>query len=538
MKKTAIGIDLGTSNTVVASLRDETINVIHNKKNKSIHPSVVSFHPKGIILAGEEANRRRIVDPANTLYSVKRLIGRTFSSEAVQRTIASVPYQLIEGENEQPIILVREQQYTVPEISALVLEYIKNLAANSLGGPLSKVVITVPANFNDAQRESTRSAGQIAGLDVIRIINEPTAAALAYGFGRQLDARIAIYDFGGGTFDLSILQLKNDVFEVLGTGGDTFLGGDDIDNRLVDFMLRRFQQQTDIDLSQHLSIISRLRFIAENIKRQLSNRRSAVVQINELAYGPDSKPIDFTLTITRNELNEMAMDLVQRTFSICEEVLRRAQLTASHIDEVVLVGGTTLMPLVREGVRDFFSLGALGTINPMEIVAMGAAIQASILIQTDTLSGQQHQAVLLDVTPMSLGISVVGGYTDVIIKANAQLPLEQTRIFTTSQDNQHQVCIRVCQGEELEFIKNQELGQVTLENLRPAPRGEVSIQVTFEIDTNGILLVRAQDQETGRQQELQIKVLGTTSPEQLEQLKSKHEDLPSPIDTELDTLID
>ena len=529
MSEPVVGIDLGTSNSVVAVVQGNKAHVIPDSKGSRIHPSVVSFHPKGTVLVGHEASRRRVIDPANTIYSVKRLIGRTFHSQAVRTAMKRAPFKIQQGENEQPVVLARGNEYTIPEISAFVLRHVRSLAEAYVKEPIKSAVITVPANFNDAQREATKQAGRIAGLNVLRILNEPTAASLAYGFGHSLTRRVAIYDFGGGTFDNTILQIDDRVFEVLSTAGDTFLGGDDIDEALVDHMMELFLRETRIDLSHNLNALARLRSVAEQVKRQLSNRQKAVVQVQEIAYGAGGRPLDLNFTLTRDELNRLSGDLVQRSFLICDEAFTLAKLAPAQIDDIVLVGGTTKMPLVREGVRGYFGIDPKTNINPDEVVAVGAAIQAATLTRTGAEKGL-GSSVLLDVTPRALGIAVVGGYTDFIIERNAQIPVEQTRSFTTSQDNQQQVRIQVCQGEDRQFETNQALGELVLDGLRPAPRGEVRVDVTFEIDTDGILQVRARDAETGRQQQARIQILGTVTEDQVSGMEQRQSDMPAPID--------
>ncbi|MFH1132765.1 MAG: Hsp70 family protein [Pseudomonadota bacterium] len=532
MSKPVVGIDLGTSNTVLAVVENDTATVIPDSQGRRIHPSVVSFHPNGTVLVGQEAKRRRIIDPESTVYSVKRLIGRSFRSPQVQAASKRAPFSLSEGENQQPMIIARGNEYTIPEISAFVLRHIRALAEEHIGREIGEVVITVPANFNDAQREATKTAGKIAGMDILRILNEPTAAALAYGYGRGVSSRVAIFDFGGGTFDITILQLNDQVFEVLSTAGDTFLGGDDIDEEIVTYMCDLFLQTHRVDLRDNIGATARLRNVAEQIKCQLSTRPKAVVQVQELAYGENGQPLDLSFTLTVEALNAMARDLVQRTFLICDEALRLANLSATQIDSVVLVGGTTRMPLVKEGVRDYFGAEPHTDINPDEVVAVGAAVQAASLARSPTSS--LGGTVLLDVTPRALGIAVVGGYADTIIERNAQIPVEHTRTFSTSQDNQQTVRIQVCQGESTSFEENQPLGELLLEGLRPAPRGEVKIDVTFEIDTDGILQVRAIDLDTNRHQKARIKVLGTISKDRIEELTRKQDSLPAPVDAEQD----
>jgi len=522
----AVGIDLGTSNSVVAVVQGQKALVIPDREGRRIHPSVVSFHPKGTVLVGQEAVRRRIIDPANTVFSVKRLIGRTFKSEAVQTARKRSPFKIVEGENQQPMVVARGNEYTIPEISAFVLRHVRSIAEEFLGSSVTDAVITVPANFNDAQREATRAAGRIAGLNVLRILNEPTAAALAYGHGQGMNTRVAIYDFGGGTFDTTLLRLSGKVFEVLGTSGDSFLGGDDIDQRLVDYMVQLFLRQTRIDLRTNISAIARLQQVGEQVKRQLSTRPKALVQVQEVALGPGGQPLHLAFSLTRERLNTMARDLVQRSFLICDEALKLASMSVSQIDEVVLVGGTTKMPMVRENVEGYFSKKPRAEINPDEVVAVGAAIQAAALTRSPE-ARDAVDSVLLDVTPRALGIAVVGGYAETIIERNAQIPVDQTRLFVTSQDYQTQVRIQVCQGESRQFADNQPLGELVLDKLRPALRGEVKVEVTFEIDTDGILQVSARDPETGKEERAHIRVLGTIPEERMDEIIERHADLPA-----------
>lgn len=525
-----VGIDLGTSNSVIAVIDGNQAIVIPDNKGNRIHPSVVSFHPNGTVLVGQEASRRRVIDPLNTIFSVKRLIGRSFKAPDVQTAVRRVPYKIIAGENEQPVISARGNEYTVPEISAFILRHVRKLAEDYLSATISNAVITVPANFNDAQREATKAAGRIAGLNVLRILNEPTAAALAYGYGQSLNSRVAIYDFGGGTFDITILQLANRVFEVLATAGDSFLGGDDIDEKVVNHMVDLFLKEHRIDLHTDNSALARLRAVAEQIKCQLSNRLKAVVQVQEIAHGQQGKSIDLNFALTREELNRITKEIVQRSFLICDEALGLANIAAAQLDSIVLVGGTTKMPFVRESVKGYFDQDPNVDINPDEVVAVGAAIQAASLMRNPEALAEQQHSVLLDVTPRGLGIAVVGGYTDIIIQRNSQIPIEQTRRFSTSQDNQTQVRIQICQGESKLFEENQALGELVLEDLRPGQRGEVQIDVTFEIDTDGILHVRAYDGATGKVQAARIQMLGTIAEDQMADLIQKQANLPAPVD--------
>ena len=530
MSNPVVGIDLGTSNTVIAVVHENKATVIPDRDGRRIHPSVVSFHPNGTVLVGQEAKRRRIIDPKNTIASAKRLIGRSFRSEPVQATLSRVPYEMIEGDNQQPVINARGNEYTIPEISAFILRHVRALAEEYTGENIESAVITVPANFDDAQREATRAGGRIAGLNVLRILNEPTAAALAYGYGRGMTSRVVIYDFGGGTFDVTALQLNDRIFEVLSTAGDTFLGGDDIDERIVDYMLEIFLRQTRVDLRYNVGAMARLRSVAEQIKCQLSTRSKAVIQVQEIAYGEGGQALDLGFTLTVEALNAMARELVQRSFLICDEAMKLASIAATQIDDVVLVGGSTKMPLVREGVKGYFGIDARTDINPDEVVAVGAAIQAAALARSGAGAGEAPGSVLLDVTPRALGIAVVGGYADTIIERNAQIPVEQTRVFSTSQDNQATVRIQVCQGESRTFAENQPLGELVLEGLRPARRGDVQIEVSFEIDTNGILQVRALDLETNHEQNARVQLLGASSDEEIAAMAQRQDQMPAPVD--------
>jgi molecular chaperone DnaK len=509
-----LGIDLGTSNSVGAVMQGDQILIIPDGVGNRIHPSVVSFHPSGTVLCGQKAKQRRVVDPENTVYSTKRLIGRRFGSPEARAMCARAPFAIKEGPREQPMIETRGGQFTVPQVSAMVLAYVKQLAEAFLGQTVEKAVITVPANFNDAQREATKAAGRLAGLEVLRMLNEPTAAALAYGYGKSLDTRLAIFDFGGGTFDITVLKLRHGIFEVLATAGDTYLGGDDIDLRLVDSMIQAFLQVHGLDLRQNPYAVQRLRAVAEQVKCQLSDRQKAMVQVRNIAHGADGAVLDFAFSLTREGMNAKIVDLVDRAFVVCDEALRLAGSDVTGIDEVVLVGGTTKMPLVRERVQHYFGGTPRADINPDEVVAVGAAIHGASLMQD--LAGEKPKALLLDVTPRALGVATVGGYADTIIQRNAQIPMEQSRIFTTSADSQTQVFIQVCQGESRRFEENTGLGELKLEGLRPARRGEVRIQVTFEIDTDGILRVKARDEETGKAQSATMQVLGTMSEEEIQ----------------------
>ncbi|MEM7154198.1 MAG: Hsp70 family protein [Myxococcota bacterium] len=512
-----LGIDLGTTNSACAIVREGRASVVRRGEDRIV-PSVVAALPDGSIVVGNRAKRRRAVDPTQVVYSAKRLIGRRFSSPEVQRMCRTVPYEIREGNNESVVVELGSRLHSIVEISAYILTYLREMAEEALGQPVSKAVIAVPANFTDSQRSATRIAARLAGLDVIRVINEPTAAALAYGYIEDTDRRIAVYDFGGGTFDVTVLQITRNVFEVLATSGEMFLGGDDIDEAILDMMIDVFRRQQGGELVETPVAMERLRAVAEQVKIQLSEQDRAAVHLQEVLPGRDGT-LDFSLSDvdTRRPIET----IIRRTVPVCEDALSTAGLAPHQIDEIVLVGGTTRLPLVREVVQQVFGKPPQTSINPMSVVAVGAAIQGAALMgslvpmATGGVSApgtaSPASAVLLDVTPRSLGVRTVGGYVDVIIERNTPIPVEQTRLFTTTRDNQRFVRIQVCQGEEEEFDRNLKLGEVVLSGLRDAARGEVTIAVTFEINTDGLLEVRARDRDTGQQQVATMRVLGGLS---------------------------
>jgi molecular chaperone DnaK len=522
---------------VVAAVRDGVAGVLADADGRAIHPSVISFHPSGSVLVGHDAKKRRLVDPRSTIASVKRLIGRPFSSPEAQEFLRTAGFVAVEGPNQQVLIQVRDQQVSVPEVSAHVLHHLRTVAERALRRTVSRAVITVPASFNDAQRSATAQAGEIAGLEVIRIINEPTAAALAYGHGKGLHRRVLIYDLGGGTFDVTLLDIHGEVYEVLATAGDNYLGGDDMDRRLVDHLVEQGLREHGVDLREHELAMPRLYSVAEQLKCQLSAQPRARVRIEEIASGPGGHPIDLELELTREQLGRMIEDVVDRTFSICDEVFRLASLPVSAVDEVVLVGGATRVPLVRDSVRSYFSRAPQTRINPDEVVALGAAIQAAALAGMPlatagpvagapgalpfAVPAAAIQPLLLDVTPLSLGIATVGGFTQVIIPRNARVPAEQTRIFATGADQQTSVTLRICQGEARRFEENTVLGALELTGLRPALRGEVKVEVTFALDTSGRLQVRAQDPVTGTAQEAAVRLLGQLSTPEVDAARAR-----------------
>jgi molecular chaperone DnaK len=504
-----IGIDLGTTNSVVATVRDGQVVVVPNSQEGYLHPSVVSFSPDGLKYFSVEAVARRILDPKNTVYSAKRLIGLPFRSDEVQRALLRLPYGLKEGNNEQAVFIGPDRTYTIPEVSGLLLGYLRQCAEMFLSEAVNAAVITVPATFNDSQRRATVDAGRIAGVDVLRVLNEPTAAALAYGLGQNMSQRIAVYDFGGGTFDITILQVENDVFEVLATGGDTFLGGDDMDSVLLNILADLFNAEHGIDPRGDQAARSRLLIAAEQVKRHLSDFPEARGDLKNIAIGSTGEPLALRFHIARSVFETAIRGLVGRTIQACQDVLASAQLAPSQIDEVIMVGGTTRVPMVRVEVEKYFGRPPRTDLNPDEVVAWGAAIQAENLANAG--ENLPSRAVLLDVTPRALGIAVTGGFAERIIDRNVPVPVEQTRIFSTSSDNQSSVRIQVCQGESRRFDENVPLGELELTDLMPARRGEASIEVTFKVDTNGILRVRARDGATGIAREAAVNVRGAMS---------------------------
>lgn len=517
MSGKVIGIDLGTSNSVVSVLVNGEPVVIPDAQGRTIHSSVVAFLPDGEILVGNDAVPRKIIDPVNTVYSAKRLIGRPFFSEEVRIAQTHYPYEVVCGEDNNPKIVASGREYSAEEISAMILTHMRDLAEAYLGERIDRAIITVPANFNEGQRTATKVAGEIAGLEVVRILNEPTAAALAYGYGQGRREKVVIYDFGGGTFDITVLDLRDSVFEVLSTAGNTYLGGDDFDNRLVDFMVAAFHHRYAYDLSTEIVAMQRLKNIAEQVKCDLSEKDKVAVQIQEMIPG-SAQPVVLSFSLTREGFYERCQDIVQQTFLVCDEALRLAELTHHEIDHVVLVGGTTRMPLVRDMVSRYFVKEPVGDINPDEVVAVGAAIFAASL---EADSGGGRSALLIDVTPQALGIATAGGFCDTVIERNENIPTERSRTFTTNRDYQDVVKLEILEGDSRRAEENRKIGELMLEGVRPAPRGQVQIQVTFEIDTDGILNVSAVDVETGLRQSARLAVAGSLSSEEAARLRAQ-----------------
>ncbi len=499
-REPVIGIDLGTSYSCVAIVENGKPAVIANEWGEKTHASVVSFLEDGRVQVGNDAKHRMITHPKETIYSAKRLIGRHIFSPEVNKAKAVCAYEIVEGPNQGLRIKVREELLSIPQISALVLKEMKAIAEAYLGRSVTKAVVTVPAFFNDNQRQATHDAGRIAGLDVLRIINEPTAAALAYGFGRNISQRVVIYDLGGGTFDVSILEIGGDTFEVLATAGDTYLGGDDIDMRLIDYFADQFMKEHGFNLRSDLVALQRLRDVAEETKKAFSRQNRVKVQIPEIYRNPQGRMFDFTTLIESETFNLLCMDLIQRTFKVCDEAFQSANLTVAQVDGVILVGGPTRLPLVRNAVKQYFGREPLAEVDPDEVVALGAAIQG------DALQAEAGNAFLLDVTPLSLRIATVGGYTEQIIARNTPVPIDRTRTFTTSRDNQEKVRIRILQGESNRADENSLLGEFEFSGFRSAQRGEVQIEVTFEIDSNGIVNVAARDPETGQSDSIRVQL--------------------------------
>ncbi len=483
-----IGIDLGTTNSVVYTIVNGQPKCILDVENAELQPSVVSWTPDGNRLVGTAAKQRRVVDPENTVFSAKRLIGQSFQSEAVQRVLASLPYRVQEGEQQEILVGTREGFLPVPVVSSYVLGYLKWLAEQTIGQTVTHCVVTVPANFSDSQRAATRRAANLAGMEVLRVLNEPTAAAIAYGEGREIQQRIAVFDLGGGTFDISVLGVRDKLYEVIATGGDSFLGGDDIDRILYDWLAQQFLQAHRIDPNTDPTARARLLMVAEQIKLSLSSEMFVEGELAEVSLGPGGNPLGLRFSITREVFEQMIASFAFRTMEVTGRVLQEAHLVASDIDEVILVGGSTCIPLIQRLVSEKFGTIPKCHLDPMKVVALGAALQAERLVHPTS-----DQSVLLDVTPHSLRISTVSGFSQVLVKKNTTIPAEGVASFFTAKDNQSSVTIRISQGEREAFRENVPLGELVLQGLPPGARGEVGVQVAFTIDADGILQVSARD---------------------------------------------
>jgi molecular chaperone DnaK len=494
-----IGIDLGTTNSCVAVLEGGQPVVVPNRGGYKTTPSMVAITESGKRLVGHIAKRQAVTNAENTVYAAKRLIGRKWNSPQVKNAIATCPYRIVEGPHGDARIQLRDKIYSVPEISAMILQEMKMIAEDYLGAEVEKVVITVPAYFNDNQRQATKDAGAIAGLDVIRIINEPTAASLAYGYGKNIERTVAVYDLGGGTFDISILEISSDgVFKVISTAGDTFLGGEDFDMRIIDWLVDGFMREHGIDLRQDRMALQRLKDAAEKAKCELSSVPETEVNLPFVISSARNEALHLQCVLTRRKLEELCEDLVQRTIQICASTLEEAGIDKEDLDDVVLVGGMTRMPRVQKLVAEFFGREPSKGVHPDEVVALGAAIQAAALMD------ESSEMILLDVTPHTLGIMVVGGYFEGLIPQNSTVPTSRSKTFTTVRDNQTAVKILVLQGESHRAEENELLGEFVLTGLRRAPAGQVEVEVTFEINADGIVSVHAKDLETGQQQSITV----------------------------------
>ncbi len=511
-----IGIDLGTTNSCVAVMEGDKPKVIENAEGDRTTPSIVAFTDDGEVLVGQPAKRQAVTNPHNTIFAVKRLIGRKFDEEAVQKDIELVPYKIVKADNGDAWVEVNGKKMAPQEISARILQKMKKTAEDYLGEEVTEAVITVPAYFNDSQRQATKDAGRIAGLDVKRIINEPTAAALAYGMDKKSgDAKIAVYDLGGGTFDISIIEIAEvdgeHQFEVLSTNGDTFLGGEDFDMRLIDYLADEFKKDTGMDLHNDPLALQRLKEAAEKAKIELSSAQQTDVNLPYITADA-SGPKHLNMKVTRAKFESLVEDLIQRTIEPCKVALKDAGVSASEIDEVILVGGQTRMPKVQEAVKEFFGKEPRKDVNPDEAVAVVAAIQGGVL------GGDVKDVLLLDVTPLSLGLETMGGVMTKLIEKNTTIPTKATQIFSTAEDNQTAVTLHILQGEREQAAANKSLGRFDLTDIPPAPRGVPQIEVTFDIDANGIMHVSAKDKATGKEQSIVIKASSGLSEEEIEKM--------------------
>jgi len=506
-----IGIDLGTTNSCVAIMEGKDVRVIENSEGARTTPSMVAFAENGERLVGQAAKRQAVTNPTNTLYAVKRLIGRRYDDPLVGKDKGLVPFPIVRGNNGDAWVEARGKQYSPSEISAFILGKMKETAESYLGETVSQAVITVPAYFNDAQRQATKDAGKIAGLEVLRIINEPTAAALAYGMDKKNSGTIAVYDLGGGTFDISVLEIGDGVFEVKSTNGDTFLGGEDFDARVIDYLAEEFKREQGIDLRRDKLALQRLKEAAEKAKIELSSAKETEINLPFITADA-SGPKHLVMKLTRAKLEALVDDLISRTLDPCRAALKDAGVTAGEINEVILVGGMTRMPKVIEMVKQFFGRDPARNVNPDEVVAIGAAVQGAVL------KGDVKDVLLLDVTPLSLGIETLGGVFTRLIERNTTIPTKKSQVFSTADDNQHAVTIKVYQGEREMAADNKALGQFDLVGLPPAPRGVPQIEVTFDIDANGIVSVHARDKATGKEQQIRIQASGGLSEAEIQRM--------------------
>ena len=506
-----IGIDLGTTNSCVSIMDGKQAKVIENVEGQRTTPSVVAFLDNDEKLVGQPAKRQAVTNPSNTIFASKRLIGRTFDDQSVKKDVEKVPFKIVKSDKNDAWIEAKGKKYSPSQISAFILQKMKETAEKHLGQPVTKAVITVPAYFNDAQRQATKDAGKIAGLEVLRIINEPTAASLAYGLDKKGGKKIAVYDLGGGTFDVSILEIGDGVFEVKSTNGDTFLGGEDFDDTIVDYLVLEFKKDNGIDLKSDKLALQRLKEAAEKAKIELSSATQTEINLPFIT-ADKTGPKHINLKFTRAKLEALVETLIDRTLEPCKTALKDSGFSAAEINEVVLVGGMTRMPKIVETVKNFFGKDPNKSVNPDEVVAMGAAIQAGVL------QGDVKDVLLLDVTPLSLGIETLGGVSTKLIDKNTTIPTKKSQVFSTAEDNQPAVSIRVLQGEREMASDNKILGNFELVGIAPAPRGIPQIEVTFDIDANGIVNVSAKDKGTGKEQKIQIQASGGLSDEEIKNM--------------------
>ncbi len=514
-----IGIDLGTTNSCVAVVREGVPTVIPNRAGWRTTPSIVAVTEAGRRLIGHIAKRQAITNPEGTVYASKRLIGRKWSSPAVAAALETCTYRLIEGPHHDVRISLRETVYSLPEISSMVLSEMKLIAEQDMGAEVQKCVITVPAYFNDGQRQATKDAGRIAGLDVVRIINEPTAAALAYGYGRNVERRVAVFDLGGGTFDISVLEIGNGVFEVMATAGDTFLGGEDFDNRIIEWLVFGFLKEHKIDLRKDRMAMQRIRDASEKAKVELSNVNQTEINLPFIiSTGKGNEALHLQRSLTRDHFENLVNDLCERCIQICDKTLKDAGIDKRELDDVLLVGGQTRTPKIQQMVQEFFGLAPSRSVNPDEVVALGASIQGASLLD------ERSSVLLLDVTPHNLGIMIVGGYFQTIIEKNTTVPTSAGHTFTTVRDNQTSVRIMVFQGDSQRAEDNELLGEFILSGLRERPRGEVEVEVTFEISADGIVSVSAKDLETGQQQSITVTATSGLTEEEIQRMAREAQD--------------